>query len=173
VGFAAAGDCRACSQYNGYLGAFYVPRATPERRGPVKSRLFILRAKSLTTSYQLRKLGKSCVNVRSVSRGTVRLAAFKTKVDYPDEAAHEGRIRCFDAAPMYGFGNAEYYLRHAIRKLSIRGNVIVRTKVGRVPKPASRPNRFDTVHGIEWIGPPPFRYTYDYSYEGIMRSHER
>ncbi|MFM0047154.1 aldo/keto reductase [Paraburkholderia sediminicola] len=129
------------------------------------------------TGYQLRKLGKSGVNVTSVSLGTVPLAGFKTKVDYAEferviEAAYEGGIRYFDAAPMYGFGKAEYYLGHAMRELDIRGDVVISTKVGRVLKPASRTNRLNTVYGIEWVDPLPFRDTYDYTYDGIMRSFE-
>jgi D-threo-aldose 1-dehydrogenase len=39
---------------------------------------------------------------------------------------------------MYGFGKAEYYLGQALRELGIRQDVVVSTKVGRVPEAASR-----------------------------------
>jgi D-threo-aldose 1-dehydrogenase len=126
---------------------------------------------------ELRRLGTSDVEITSVGLGTVPLAGFKTKASYADfegvvRAAFDGGIRHFDCAPMYGFGKAEYYLGHALRELGIRQDVVVSTKVGRVLKPASRVEHQDTVYGIDWVEPFPFLDTYDYTYDGIMRSFE-
>ncbi|TCK84070.1 aldo/keto reductase [Paraburkholderia dipogonis] len=127
--------------------------------------------------YQERRVGTTNLNVSSIGLGTVPLAGFKTKVSYADferviDAAYAGGVRYFDAAPMYGFGKAEYYLGHALRELGIRGDVLVSTKVGRVLKPESRVAKMDSVYGIAWVDPLPFRDTYDYTYDGIMRSFE-
>ncbi|WP_457587656.1 aldo/keto reductase [Ensifer canadensis] len=131
----------------------------------------------LKNNYPTRKLGKSNVSVTSVGFGTVPLAGFKAKASYADfenviKAAYDGGVRYFDCAPMYGFGKAEYYLGHALRELGIRKDVVVSTKVGRVLKAASRVKKLDTVYGIEWVEPLPFLDTYDYTYDGIMRSFE-
>ncbi|MBN9217269.1 MAG: aldo/keto reductase [Mesorhizobium sp.] len=126
---------------------------------------------------QTRQVGKTGVNVTSLGLGTVPLAGFKAKVDYDEfeaviAAAFEGGVSYFDCAPMYGFGKAEYYLGHALRELGVRKDVIVSTKVGRILKPVSRVRKLDTVYGIEWIDPLPFLDTYDYTYDGFMRSFE-
>jgi D-threo-aldose 1-dehydrogenase len=109
--------------------------------------------------------------------GMVPLAGFKAKVSYSEcenviKSAFAGGIRYFDCAPMYGFGKAEYYLGHALRELGIRQDVVVSTKVGRVLKAASRTKKLGTVYGIDWVDPLPFLDTYDYTYEGFMRSFE-
>ena len=126
---------------------------------------------------EMRKLGKSPVEVTTLGLGTVPLAGFRTKASYGDfedvvDASFKGGIRHFDCAPMYGFGKAEYYLGHALRELGIRRDVVVSTKVGRVLKPTSRVKQQDTVYGIDWVDPLPFLDTYDYTYDGIMRSFE-
>jgi D-threo-aldose 1-dehydrogenase len=109
--------------------------------------------------------------------GMVPLAGFKAKVPYFKfetviKTAFDGGIRYFDCAPMYGFGKAEYNLGHALRELGIRKDVVVSTKVGRVLKAASKTKKFDTVYGIDWVDPLPFLDTYDYTYDGFMRSFE-
>lgn len=124
---------------------------------------------------ELRKLGRSPVEVTSLGLGTVPLAGFRTKASYRQfedviDASFKGGIRHFDCAPMYGFGKAEYYLGHALRELGLRQEVVVSTKVGRVLKPASRVRQQQTVYGIDWVDPLPFLDAYDYTYDGIMRS---
>ncbi|WP_426007522.1 aldo/keto reductase [Paenarthrobacter sp. NyZ202] len=123
------------------------------------------------------RLGTSNVEISSVGLGTVPLAGFKTKATYTGfqevvGAAFESGIRHFDSAPMYGFGKAEAYLGMAIRELGIRAEVTVSTKVGRVLKPLSRVPRQSSVYDIDWVDPLPFSDTYDYTYDGIMRSFE-
>ncbi len=132
---------------------------------------------AVNNNYPKRRLGRSDVSVTSLGFGTVPLAGFKAKASYADferviKAAYDGGVRYFDCAPMYGFGKAEYYLGHALRELGIRNDVVVSTKVGRVLKAASRVKKLDTVYGIEWVDPLPFLDTYDYTYDGIMRSFE-
>ncbi|MQB08022.1 aldo/keto reductase [Agrobacterium tumefaciens] len=127
--------------------------------------------------FERRRLGKSSVEVSRLGIGTVPLAGFKAKVTFSEaqalvKDAFDGGIRHFDTAPMYGFGKAEYNLGHALHELGIRDQVVVSTKVGRVLKAASRVEKMDTVYGIDWVDPLPFLDTYDYTYDGFMRSFE-
>jgi D-threo-aldose 1-dehydrogenase len=120
---------------------------------------------AVSNALPTRVLGKSGVSVTSMGLGMVPLAGFKAKVTYSEsenviKSAFAGGIRYYDCAPMYGFGKAEYYLGHALRELGIRQDVVVSTKVGRVLKAASRIKKLETVD------------TYDYTYDGIMRSFE-
>lgn len=128
-------------------------------------------------TFERRPLGRSGVDVTTLGLGTVPLAGFKAKVSYREaegivKAAYDGGVRYFDCAPLYGFGKAEYNLGHAIRELGIRDDIVVSTKVGRVLKPASQSKALDTVYGIDWVEPLPFLDSYDYTYDGIMRSFE-
>lgn len=81
--------------------------------------------------------------------------------------ATEIGIRYFDTAPFYGFGLSERRLGDYLRKQT---DVIVSTKVGRM----LRPER--SLHGAASHGPfaepLPFEAVYDYSRDGILRSHE-
>lgn len=125
----------------------------------------------------LRQLGKSRVKVGRMGLGTVPMAGFGVPVSYDTFervvlAAYGAGIRHFDTAPMYGLGKAEHHLGHALHCLGIRDQVVVSTKVARVLKPASRTPALKTVYGIEWLESFPFRDTYDYTYDGVMRSFE-
>lgn len=129
------------------------------------------------TDLPKRPLGTTAVEVTSLGLGTVPLSGFNAHVSYDDfektiQAGFDSGIRYFDCAPMYGFGKSEHFLGHALRVLGLRDKVVVSTKVGRVLKPASKTKKLDTVYGIDWIDPLPFLDTYDYTYDGIMRSFE-
>lgn len=131
----------------------------------------------MTHKLDHRTLGNTSVDVTTMGLGTVPLAGFKAKVSFVEaqdiiQAAFDGGIRYFDAAPLYGFGKAEYNLGHAIRELGIRDRITVSTKVGRVLKAQSRTKPLDTVYGIDWVEPLPFLDVYDYTYDGFMRSFE-
>jgi D-threo-aldose 1-dehydrogenase len=75
-------------------------------------------------------------------------------------------VRYVDAAPYYGFGQAERAVGDALRD-EPRDEWVLSTKVGRLlrpfPQTAPEPGR---KH------PLPFGVVYDYSYDGIMRSFE-
>ena len=129
------------------------------------------------TQPERRSLGKTSVQVTKMGFGTVPLAGFKAKVRYAEaeaivKTAFDGGVRYFDAAPLYGFGKAEYNLGHAIRELGIRDQITISTKVGRVLQPKSKAKPLDTVYSIDWVEPLPFLDVYDYSYDGFMRSFE-
>jgi D-threo-aldose 1-dehydrogenase len=76
-------------------------------------------------------------------------------------------IRYFDTAPYYGFTLSEHRLGAALRARP-RDAYVISTKVGRLmrPDPGVRPGE------CGWAAPLPFRPHYDYTHDGIMRSHE-
>ncbi len=84
------------------------------------------------------------------------------------EAAWRAGIRYFDTAPLYGFGLAETRLNHFLRGKP-RASYVISTKVGRrltVVPPAKR-------SGIgKFFETPSRKETFDYSYDGVLRSME-
>lgn len=76
-------------------------------------------------------------------------------------------IRYFDTAPLYGYGLSEHRLGAVLRDC-VRDSFVVSTKVGRLLAPAD-PGEFDSG---QFPGALPFHGTFDYSYDGVMRSFE-
>lgn len=75
----------------------------------------------------------------------------------------------FDVAPYYGFGLAERRLGDALRETS-RDGFVVSTKVGRTLVPDPGADTRAPRNGFH--SPMPFTPVFDYSYDGVMRSHE-
>lgn len=83
------------------------------------------------------------------------------------DMAWNSGIRYFDVAPMYGAGLAERRLGDFLREKP-RDEYVLSTKVGRLLFP-------DRAHALERYGDMramPFRYDFDFTYAGIMRSFE-
>lgn len=76
-------------------------------------------------------------------------------------------VRYFDTAPMYGAGLAERRLGDFLRDKP-RDDYVLSSKVGRllVPDRAAAMARTNDPRAM------PFRYVFDYTYAGIMKSHE-
>lgn len=83
------------------------------------------------------------------------------------EVALAAGARYIDTAPLYGHGLAEIRVGRALKDKR-RDDVVLSTKVGRLLTPC-RAGEEDS--GI-YLAPPPFRVTFDYSYDGVMRSFE-
>ena len=85
------------------------------------------------------------------------------------QAAWDSGIRYFDTAPMYGAGLSERRVGDFLRDKP-RDDYVLSTKVGRMLVP-------DRAHALETSGGDmralPFRYTFDFTYDAIMRSHEQ
>ncbi|MCB8882052.1 aldo/keto reductase [Acidisoma cellulosilytica] len=119
-----------------------------------------------------RRFGRLPLSVTALGLGTAPLGnQFRvvTEADSQavfDEAWNAG-IRYFDTAPMYGHGLAEHRTGEALR-LRNRHDYILSTKVGRMLVPARR----EEVISPFWVDPLPFQVSYDYSYDGVMRSVE-
>jgi D-threo-aldose 1-dehydrogenase len=111
---------------------------------------------------QLTRLGMGCAPIgglyQAVSEDEARAAI---------DTAWDLGLRYFDTAPYYGFTLSERRLGAALRSRA-RGEYVVSTKAGRVMLPDQRVR----PGACGWAEPLPYRPHYDYSYDGIMRSHE-
>ena len=76
-------------------------------------------------------------------------------------------MRYFDTAPLYGHGLSEARMGAVLRGCR-RGDYVLSTKVGRLLDPCP-PGEQD---GGLFVDIPPMSIRYDYSYDGVMRSHE-
>lgn len=124
------------------------------------------------TTLRRRKIGSTDLVVGELGLGTAsfgNLYEARTDSEIAEAAATAlaGGIRYFDTAPFYGYGLAECRLGDV---LGVVPDCLVSTKVGRVLDPdPSLPDRHE-CDGFE--NPLPFRPRFDYTYEGVMRSHE-
>ncbi len=120
-----------------------------------------------------RQLGSSPLQVEQLSFGAGPLGElWEHSDDRAAEdiirAAYDAGLRYFDTSPLYGYGLSEYRVGHALRQLP-RDSFVLSTKVGRVFRPED-PARIDRG---QWAGGLNFAPTFDYSYDGIMRSVEQ
>ena len=110
----------------------------------------------------LTRLGMGCAPIAGLYRATSEEEA-RAALD----AAWDLGIRYFDTAPYYGFTLSEHRLGAALRERA-RDSFVVSTKVGRV----MRPDAGVAPGECDWAAPLPFRPEYDYTYDGVLRSHE-
>lgn len=120
-----------------------------------------------------RALPKSGLTVTALGLGGAQMGGLYRETSYADadgafRAAWDAGIRYMDTAPYYGYTRAERRLG-TIACERERSSFRISTKAGRLMVPD------DTVPAEEngWFHPLPFRPTYDYSYDGIMRSFEQ
>ncbi|SFV17523.1 aldo/keto reductase [Pseudoduganella namucuonensis] len=100
---------------------------------------------------RLTRLGMGCAPLGGLHHAVPERAA-RAAVN----AAWQLGLRYFDTAPYYGFTLSERRLGAALRERA-RDEYVISTKAGRLLKPDQ---------------PPPHIPHYDYSYAGILRSHE-
>ena len=118
-----------------------------------------------------RRLPGSGMQLSELGFGTATLGNLYRAVSDEDAAATVAAalaagIRYADTAPYYGFGLAEKRLGTALRAAD---GVVVSTKVGRLLVPADGPLP-EERHGFR--SAEPYEPVYDYSYDGVLRSHE-
>ncbi|QZY50921.1 aldo/keto reductase [Leucobacter tenebrionis] len=118
------------------------------------------------------RVGRTGVEVTTLGFGATLIGNFMQPLTDAEARAMVDQawglgVRYFDTAALYGHGLSEYRLGHALYERP-RDAYSLLTKVGRVLKPAAR-GTFDS--GL-WVDPAPMSVTYDYSYDGIMRSAE-
>jgi len=111
---------------------------------------------------KLSRLGMGCAPI-----GGLYQAVSETEALAAVDAAWDLGMRYFDTAPYYGFTLSERRLGVALRARP-RDEYVISTKAGRVLVPDSGVRRGD----CGWADPLPYRPYYDYSYDGIMRSHD-
>ncbi|UVF18814.1 aldo/keto reductase [Microvirga terrae] len=119
-----------------------------------------------------RTLPRCDLSLTSLGLGTAPMGGLYSSTSFADaqaatEAAWDSGIRYFDTAPYYGYTRAERRLG-ALLSDRERGSYVVSTKAGRLMVPD------DSVGDDEngWVRPLPFRPTYDYSYDAILKSFE-
>lgn len=83
------------------------------------------------------------------------------------QAAWDAGLRYFDTAPYYGHGLGEQRVGAFLRACP-RDAFVLSTKVGRLLRPDASVRPMDNG----WARPLPFSPQYDYSYDGVMRSHD-
>lgn len=110
---------------------------------------------------RLTRLGMGCAPIgglyQAVSDDEARAAV---------DAAWDLGLRYFDTAPYYGFTLSERRLGAALRARP-RDQYVVSTKAGRMLRPDASVRPGD----CGWADPLPYRPYFDYTYDGIMRSH--
>ena len=119
-----------------------------------------------------RPLGKSGLRVTTLGFGGAPLGNLYRAVPEAEardalDAAIQLGIRYFDTAPYYGFGLSERRVGDALRG---RPDMVVSTKAGRLLTAVPNADTCGERHGF--VSPVPFEPVFDYSYDGILRSHE-
>ena len=104
--------------------------------------------------------------------GSVPLGNYLQSLDESDcdrtvEAAWDCGIRYFDTAPVYGLGLADTRVGRVLRTLP-RDRFVLSTKVGRALLPCAQGEQNTKI----FVDTPPYRFEFDYSYDGVMRSFE-
>lgn len=119
-----------------------------------------------------RALGRTGLAVAELGFGAATLGNLYHPVSDADaraalEAALASGLTYIDTAPHYGRGLSEHRVGDAIR---LRPDVVLSTKVGRLMD--SDPSVVDDRERDGFRSPMPFKMRYDYSHDGILRSHE-
>ena len=118
------------------------------------------------------KLGRVDLEVTPFSFGTAPIGNLFREID---DATARGMIDCswdhgvryFDTAAMYGHGLAELRLGDALRWRD-RDAYVLSSKVGRTLTPQRRAK----INFEPWVNAGAFEASFDYSYDGAMRSFE-
>ncbi|WP_077968571.1 aldo/keto reductase [Ensifer adhaerens] len=121
---------------------------------------------------QTRRIGRTELSVTEFSFGAAGLGGLYRECTHDAaiatlEAAWQSGMRYFDVAPYYGLGLAERRVGDFLREKP-RDQFVLSTKVGRLLHPVPE----DRVPDYSYVKPLNFDVTYDYSYDGIMRSVE-
>ncbi len=123
--------------------------------------------------FALRRLGRTDVRLAPLGFGGAPIGELYEKlseevVEQTLAQAYGCGVRYFDTSPWYGHGLSEHRVGHFLRRQP-RADFVLSTKVGRVYRAPTDPQRLDTA---PWVGGLPFELRFDYSYDGILRSYE-
>src|SRR6266853_2905931 len=126
---------------------------------------------STMPAFEKRRIGRTSLEVTALGLGCATLGGSRVEVSREEaeaivRAAWAAGVRYIDAAPYYGFGQAERCVGDAMRSVP-RDEWMLSTKVGRLLRP-----RLTLDETRERRHPMPFDAVYDYSYDGVMRSFE-
>src|SRR4051794_25153629 len=131
-------------------------------------------------AFATRPLGRTGVPVSIIGFGSAPLGDLFVKLDDATaiatvEAALASGITLLDTSPHYGNGLAEHRIGTALRRVP-RDSVVLSTKVGRVmaPRPTTAAGgRGPAPTSPGFAGGLPHKASFDYSYDGAMRSFEQ
>lgn len=122
-----------------------------------------------------RCLGRTALEVTTLGFGAAPIGGFRASmpdrdaIAIVDEAWAQG-VRLFDTSPFYGYGRSELRIGTALRDRP-RDAFVLSTKIGRTLRPL-RPGE-TPPEGLRKGGLPGFVPTFDYTYDGVMRSVEQ
>jgi len=122
-----------------------------------------------------RRLGRTALEVTALGFGAAPIGGFRAAmperaaIAVVEEAWAQG-VRLFDTSPFYGYGRSELRVGAALRDQP-RDAYLLSTKIGRVMRPL-RPGETEPP-GMRRGGLPGFVPSFDYSYDGVMRSVEQ
>ncbi len=119
------------------------------------------------------RLGNGGLTLTELGFGTAPLGNLYRAISEGDaqtvlQAAWDAGVRYYDTAPLYGLGLSETRLNHFLRGKP-RDEYVLSTKIGRLLK-ATTPDKRDGFG--KWFDVPARKEVYDYTYDGVMRSHE-
>jgi D-threo-aldose 1-dehydrogenase len=122
-----------------------------------------------------RRIGTTALSVTELGFGAAPIGGFRATITEAEaqtllETAWQGGVRFFDTSPFYGYGRSELRLGHFLRQ-DPREEFIISTKIGRVMH-AKQPGE-EAPADLRSNGLPGFIPTFDYSYDGVMRSLEQ
>jgi D-threo-aldose 1-dehydrogenase len=100
--------------------------------------------------------------------GNLREAITEAEADATVQAAWDAGVRFFDTAPFYGHTRSEHRIGRNLWDRP-RDEYVLTTKVGRV---YSRPGQDERFQVGSWPAGLPFRFYWDYSRAGVLRSYE-
>lgn len=121
-----------------------------------------------------RPLGRTRLEVTRLGVGTAPLGDLYEVLDERQaagmlETSWELGLRLYDTAPLYGGGLAEHRTGAVLRQMP-RNQFVLSSKVGRWYRP---PQAGRQANRGNWAGGLEFDASFDYSYEGAMRSFEQ
>ncbi|MCP5036551.1 MAG: aldo/keto reductase, partial [Rhodobacteraceae bacterium] len=114
-----------------------------------------------------RPLGVSEVGFGGAGLGNLFREVTEEAAQATLQAAYDNGVRHFDTAPQYGLGISERRTGEAVNRVG-RENVTISTKVGRLLEDCAP----EEVTPEAFVGVPQKKIVFDYSYDGIMKSHE-
>jgi len=120
-----------------------------------------------------RVLGRSGLELSTLGLGSAPLGGFRGAI--PEDvalatvqSAYDAGITYFDTSPYYGYGRSEHRFGQILRQVD-RQSFVLSTKIGRVLKSIAPSSAIPDGHRDGGL---PFAATYDYTYDGTMRSIE-
>jgi len=119
-----------------------------------------------------RAVGRTGLHATELGFGAGALGNLYKRVEDDDaratlDAAIDAGIGYFDTAPFYGLGLSERRIGDALR--GRRSQVLISSKVGRLLRPSDGALPSERYG---FVTPMPFEPQFDYTHDGILRSHE-